>query len=312
MSLTSNLKDTHSRVRRFMEEEFPEARSFIQFAGTKVKDADTLRPTGKVPYGTIGTAFDYRLRYYFGVTPREELVAHGGAMRLAGATRAYDLGSGEKTWQFSGASPEEPVLPVGVVTGFFDSLDDLLAETDSVGRRLDRSQEEALARHCIVLALFEEIVRAGSRIRSPLLASEYVSFTDLLAIAEPRWVEDLCNISLLFHERFSNLLSLPATLNPTFEGSRDVGGADADIIVDSCLIDIKTTVNPRIEPLWLYQVMGYLLLDYRDEHAIDAVGLYLARQGVLIRVPLSDFVSALRGNPAPVSELRERFRTALG
>jgi len=294
-----------------MEEEFPEARSFVQFAGTKVKDADTLRPTGKVPYGTIGTAFDYRLRYYFAVTPREELVAHGGAMRLAGATRAYDLDSGEKTWQFSGPSPEEPVMPAGVVTGFFDALDDLLAGISPVGRRLDRSQEEALAGHCIVLALFEEIVRAGSRIRSPLLANEYVSFTDLLAIAEPHWVEDLCNISLLFHQRFRNLLSLPATLNPAFEGSRDVGGADADIIVDGCLIDIKATINPRIEPLWLYQVMGYVLLDYSNDHAIDAVGLYLARQGVLIRVPLPDFISELRGSPAPVTEVRERFRAAL-
>ena len=233
-------------------------------------------------------------------------------MRLAGATRAYDLDSGEKTWEFSDASPEEPVLPVGVVTGFFDALDDLLAGTPPVGRRLDRSQEAQLARHCIVLALFEEIVRAGSRIRSPLLASRYTSVADLLTIAEPHWVEDLCNISLLFHERHSNLLSLPATLNPTFEGSRDVGGADADIIVDGCLIDIKTTINPRVEPMWLCQVAGYVLLDYGDEYAIDHVGFYLARQGIMIRVPLSEFVSALRGSPAPISAVRDRFRSALG
>ena len=130
MSLTSNLKDLQSPVRRFMEEQFPETRSFGRFAGTKVKDADTLRPMGKVPHGTIGTAFDYRMRYYFRVTPHEQLVAYMGAMTLAGATPAYDLGSGEKTYEFLDDGPQEAVLPPRVVTGFFDSLDDLLADTD--------------------------------------------------------------------------------------------------------------------------------------------------------------------------------------
>ena len=34
-------------------------------------------------------------------------------------------------------------------------------------------------------------------------------------------------------------------LGPTFSGSRHVGGADADLMIDGFLYDIKTIINPR-------------------------------------------------------------------
>ena len=38
-------------------------------------------------------------------------------------------------------------------------------------------------------------------------------------------------------------------------GSHDVGGTDADLIVDTCLIDNKSTKNPRLDKWWLYQLL---------------------------------------------------------
>lgn len=114
-------------------------------------------------------------------------------------------------------------------------------------------------------------------------------------------------LSWAFYDRHSELLSKPAVLNPTFDGSRDVGGADADLIVDGCLIDIKTTINPRLSAKWLYQLLGYTLLDYSDRYLIREVAIYFARQQQLIKWPLDALVSNLAGGSIPLNHLREHF-----
>jgi hypothetical protein len=125
------------------------------------------------------------------------------------------------------------------------------------------------------------------------------------------WVEDVCQLSWLFYDQYTEILTHPVVLNPTFAGSRDIGGADADLIVDNCLIDIKATINPKLDVKWLYQVLGYVLLDYEDEYHIQSIGLYLARQGELIQWPLDPFLAAMTTVPVTVPELRIRFRSLL-
>jgi hypothetical protein len=50
-------------------------------------------------------------------------------------------------------------------------------------------------------------------------------------------------------------------LNPTFgRYSELVGGADADIITSSSLIDLKTTSHPSIDNYELAQIVGYYML----------------------------------------------------
>ena len=52
-------------------------------------------------------------------------------------------------------------------------------------------------------------------------------------------------------------------LNPTFGlASLLVGGADADLLLDNTLIDIKTTKDPKFSYLYFNQLMGYVLLHY--------------------------------------------------
>ncbi len=63
---------------------------------------------------------------------------------------------------------------------------------------------------------------------------------DLLALARPEVVDDLCQLNWAFYDGHPALLSQPAVLSPTFAGSADVGvGTDAGLIVDGCLIDIR-------------------------------------------------------------------------
>ena len=94
MSLTQLLKDQTSQVSLFMAERFPNVRDVSSSMQSEIKGANTLRPVGRVAYSTIGTAFDYRLRYYYAVTPYEELKAHRGAILVCGAIKGIDADSG--------------------------------------------------------------------------------------------------------------------------------------------------------------------------------------------------------------------------
>jgi hypothetical protein len=95
---------------------------------------------------------------------------------------------------------------------------------------------------------------------------------------------------------------------PTFQGSKNIGGADADFILGGLLLDCKATIQPRrLGRDEIYQLAGYLLLDYDDWYGIDGVGLYLSRQGALIAWNVDDFLRRL-GAARPVTELRRRLR----
>ena len=97
-------------------------------------------------------------------------------------------------------------------------------------------------------------------------------------------------------------------------GSGDVGGADFDLLVDGCLIDVKATkdVGSLGGIPWAWQLLGYTLLDYEDALKIRSVALYLARQGLLLEWPLGDFCEMLGDSkPSPLADLRRNFRRAV-
>ena len=97
-------------------------------------------------------------------------------------------------------------------------------------------------------------------------------------------------------------------MNPTFEGSRDVGGANGDLIVNGCLWDIKTTLNKRAKGVWLYQLLGYVLLDYRDEHEIDHVGFLFPRQAASVCWNLQNLANELSGiQEVPITDMRQEI-----
>ncbi len=132
---------------------------------------------------------------------------------------------------------------------------------------------------------------------------------ELLAIPEPDWVDDMCKMSRLFKERSGDLLLGRAILNPTFDGSGDIGGADADLIVDDCLIEMKATVNHRMGRREIYQLLGYVLLDYSDRYLLNSAGFYFVRQGVMARWPLTDLLETLsEGKAPPLREVRQQFK----
>lgn len=79
-------------------------------------------------------------------------------------------------------------------------------------------------------------------------------------------------------------------LNPEFASSSKVGGADADLVIDNRLIDLKVSVDPSVGIDHLLQLAGYAVLqamggisypDYEHKDSFQKVELYFARQGML-------------------------------
>lgn len=98
-------------------------------------------------------------------------------------------------------------------------------------------------------------------------------------------------------------------LNPEFAGAEDVGGADGDFIADGCLWEIKTTKQSGAQGVWLHQLLGYLLLDYEDEYAIDRAGVLLPRQNTRVSWPIGELIATMSGrDDLDLAELRREFR----
>lgn len=173
-----------------------------------------------------------------------------------------------------------------------------------------------MTRLCFVASFFEDIYRTGQIRRYSMLAEAGVG-TDLtgLTTAVPDHVVDDIDAQLQLAEKpLAPFRSLPAkakVCGPEFTGSTDVP-ADADFVLGGLLLDCKAAREPRkLGREEVYQLAGYLLLDYDDCYRIDRVGLYLSRQGGLITWTVPEFLRRL-GATASLSRLRAEFRIHLG
>jgi len=143
---------------------------------------------------------------------------------------------------------------------------------------------DELIRHSIYLAQLDVIYRAG--IIDPNLGR-----------ADRKDVDDLKNLISLVNPSIFKAKSL-CVLNPTFgKASELVGGADADILLDDTLIDIKTVKRLELRRRDFNQLVGYYILfllggiDMAPAAKIESVGIYFSRYGILHKIPVKSFVS---------------------
>ena len=204
----------------------------------------------------------------------------------------------------------DPPLAV-VYQEFFSRLSSFTDRHCPVAKRLPRSEEDKLNRYCSAMARMEETYRAGkAHSVSADLGSNDVE--ELQGPASSVWIDDLRELSWEFYDRFNHLMKRPHVLNPTFDGSKDVGGADADLIIDNTLIEIKTTTKLEIPGRWILQLLGYVLLDYSDKFRIDSIGLYMARQGEMFTWSVDEVINCVASEKGQdINRLRKQFRDRL-
>ena len=305
MSLTSHLDDKDSPVRRFIREAFPNTRPPLADCREAMRARTLILGEGVsgVAYSQIGMAIDYRIRYHFAITDPRELVAFPGALLVAG--RPHPLGT---EWSI----PERFQLTEVCVAGFLGALGRTLSEIAPHKRRLTDAEERTLAPFCLVLAALEAVRRGGTRAWPPPYFGDTLpqSAADLLASVPDEWVEDAACLGTAFSARYPEWQGANAELNPEFAGSADIDGADADLIADGCLWEIKTTKRQGGQGAWLHQLLGYALLDYEDQYAIERVGLLLPRHNTQVSWPIRDLIAAMSGwSDLELADLRERFRS---
>lgn len=126
---------------------------------------------------------------------------------------------------------------------------------------------------CIVLAKMDSEFRCGIKIPD-----------DELFTFDTKDIKDLKHlVALVDIKQFK--AKEKCMLNPTFgKSSQDIGGADADLIIDDMLIDIKTIKNLEFTAEMFRQLMGYYLLHLREGRIfgdIKYLGIYFSRFGVL-------------------------------
>ncbi|MGL5851557.1 MAG: hypothetical protein ACRCZD_12315 [Phycicoccus sp.] len=184
---------------------------------------------------------------------------------------------------------------------------------------------ETVARACWALALCTEVYRVGGVMPgSPLghlLAERRFTADALLALAPADALRQMHEMGQLAAGALLPQLGRPLHLGPTFDGS-SLCSADADLIADGLLLDIKTrlgSTNARsgerydnLPLLDIYQVLAYALFDYSDTYRITKVGIYSARYGTLVTWPISDTLETLAGEPVDLARERSVVWRLLG
>jgi hypothetical protein len=288
MTLTSQLRDPSSPLALLFATELPDVDVVVEKYRAWLPDTPpTVRPRAtagaRVPWGTIGTAIDLRLRLALTGDPSEDEAVPRGIALSGTLPDAADPGG-----------PPCPTATELAIAGW--ALLAVLEEIGAEHRPWDRARsvllppavEDRLCRALYLAAEYAELYRSGrpGLVLAPAGDDGPVTLDTLLAAVPQYVVDDLVAMVARAGTGLRQVRSRTwpgdVAAGPTFAGSDAVGHADGDWVADGLLVDVKATVHPeRLGELEAYQLAGYALLDWDDAHRIDRVGWYLARQGLL-------------------------------
>ncbi len=281
MSLTSFLKNRDVEE-RFLSE-FPKPR--FELAG------ELLAPPRSKRYSLVGTAFDYLIRFHLKHKhPRAvecRWIAYGALRFLGMESDEREFVEIDREGRFDPAPTE--YVPKSGYKKVFHKAENILAEAQARYSHFLHSGQlnDALIKSSIQLAQLDLIFR-----------SRYVDGT--LGRVYKEDIEDLKQLMAVM-----NLTLLEARrtciLNPGFGASGFVGGADADIVIDNALIEIKTTMHLRLNRRHFNQLIGYYVLSriggissFPSRQKIHELGIYYARHGKLYTFPVETVVDEKR------------------
>jgi len=282
LPLTGQLKVPESPLSRFMAEYLPHTGKlhvqYLKFAAALPHPVQPLEIRSPA-WSALGHAIDYRLRLSLGSSLGDAVIS---GVELTGSARPLP-------------GLPDPATRASLHTAGRELLTALRRHLHGT-MPLDDAE---LSRLCFVAASFEAVYRTGRVQRGSMLLRATPGTTlAWMTSAVPEYaIEDLARQFDLARVPFAPFRALPAAAKvcgPTFTGSADLGGADADFILGGLLLDCKATRHPRsLGRDELYQLAGYLLLDYDDRYRIDRLGLYLSRQGAMITWSVEEFLEAL-------------------
>jgi len=281
-----------TRILSYNNKDFKEFRDLLttHFPTPKFKNGELIKaePLTK-DYMLIGTAYDYLLRFNLEKRYKKKVFADkwvaesalshfkkkSKSVFVSGDFVSNNLGYEEVREYFENRQKKDEMQRKRVPEKFQECKEIYYRFINS--RLKDKDQ---LIESTLFLARLENVYRAGPTMK------EYITFLpeDQLNITDLKQLVSICDFNI-FKPKGKLIL------NPTFgAGSRLVRGADADLIVDDTLIDIKVTKELKLTRPHLNQILGYYLLyliggvDRHKDIVIKNIGIYFARHNVLWKV----------------------------
>jgi hypothetical protein len=256
----------------------------------------------------VGTAIDYRLRFLFEILP----VTHLQAFRAAQGWHVSDAGTAlSELVTFPNATDSRRIVSMPKVSAdLFIALREFLRRVRPARRYLSRDDEAWLCRYCAALALIDRKITGKLRTGADQLHALPAGSTleDLFALIPRAAIVDICQLSRRFQSTTGREW-LTGTVK--FDPSVWVGniGASPDVLVGDCLLDLKTSIRPRLDRLWLDQLLLYTLV-VGDRKKISRLGFHLLRQDQTVTWPMDKFLTqAARGSEVDIERLSQEFFT---
>jgi hypothetical protein len=249
-------------------------------------NSDILAPPVTKHYMLVGVAFDYLLRFYIKRLNSRVVTSHRWVAELVPELVADDK-----------------IL--------YKKCKDIISDAKANYSDYIKSGEmkDELIKSALLLAQVDAIFRGGLR-----------AVGEGFGTVDDGDITDLKNLVLIIDPKIFKSKKV-CSLNPTFGlASNLIGGADADLIIDNMLIDIKTTKNPTFTRNYFNQLIGYYVLSliggiWSDTEEtpptnVDTLGIYYSRHAQLYTIPVENVIDEDRF-PSFIKWFKERARTEL-
>jgi hypothetical protein len=272
----------------------PEIRQSLneQFVMPSLKTPDDIRVEPKTKsYSLIGTAFDYLFRFNLKRLNSTALTKRWIAeLALNLLPQDYD----DEELKVESNSTGVPIEVLKEVVGL--KIKTQSKSPREKGERLITEAKQVYSEYLQSGIMSDDVIRATVHLAQidPIYRASYVDpnlgEVDDLVIQEMRELIEIVNNDAFIAKDH-------CLLNPTFgDASLKVGGADADFIIDGCMVDIKTTKSARFTRDQFNQLVGYYILhdiggiDGDRNITITSLGVYYSRYGKLCTFPVAPLI----------------------
>jgi len=298
LSLTSHLGSSKSPVSGWFQAHLADTAWLVREENRRIRGGTgpwpwpcALPPPGGGDVALVGTATDQIVGAWLDVDRLREGPMMQGAVLVDGVSAKYQ----------SVAASE-----VAAVT--LERLQPLLGQDGPSDADWDE-----VCRLAIVLARFEQAYRNPWRqlLRVVSYLKQSADPFELGALmADPATRADLESVARQTLAMWEDLQEAEQlTLGPALICSEWLGGADADVLVGSRLMDLKTTAQRRpLSRASLWQLLGYALADSDDQHGIREVGFLWPRWRKQSVWELEHLLAITGGHEASLAALRGSFR----
>lgn len=255
MTLTQQLGQPDSPIRRLFDEHLPRLAPTMRATWKPALAGRTLlRPPAGAPASTLG---------------------HANSERL--------------TWTRTALATSSDALPGAAALLLIGATPTLIGDLHTIATTTAPPNTSHTAGAAILIGLMDQVWRYPMALVDPIYEEVFTAadLADAITRLPPTWIDDVTAVTTLSGHLLPTLAGT-AHPAPTFVGSRDVGGAEGDIIVGTTLVDIKTLQAATLQRRHAQQLIAYAFLDFSDQYALTHVAVLAARYGQLVTWNLHD------------------------